>query len=92
MNKAIIPAIVTSVFILIVFLLFKAIQFETSKEKCQYEGVGTSCLTQGEYCRQETRRMFMSITDTWGVDTNNQDQISKSMIEMYDRCMVDSKK
>ena len=44
-------------------------------------------VTQEEKCRIQVRNMFDDLVDTWGVNTNNQDAISKSMIEIYDRCV-----
>jgi hypothetical protein len=57
-------------------------------KKCDYESKGTlGCMKKEEYCREETRKMFLDLNDTMGSDTNNQDQMSKSMLEVYNKCL-----
>lgn len=58
------------------------------QEKCKYEIMGQfECATKEEYCRKETRFMFFDLNDTWGSNTNNQDAMSKTMLEVYNKCL-----
>ena len=77
---------------------FKLAALEAAKKspkeppkECQYGGYPPECYTKEEYCRLESRAMFEDLSDTWGVNTNNQDSISRAMIEMYDRCLNETK-
>jgi len=57
-------------------------------EKCEYKGIEPfTCVSKEEYCRSEVREMFRDLNDTIGSNTNNQDQMSKSMIEIYNKCL-----
>ena len=58
------------------------------EKRCEYEIIGQlKCVTKEKYCRDEVRKMFVDLNDTWGSDTNNQDQISKTMSEIYNKCI-----
>ena len=93
MNKIIfiIPVIIISaMFVPYLFFSFIAWIFSDPFDLIDF-GQIDPMHTQEEKCRIQVRSMFDDLVDTWGVNTNNQDTISKSMIEIYDRCVQEKK-
>ena len=69
--------------------LFNVIRLIPHTPECKYKipSVSSGCVSKEQYCRFETRKMFVDLNDTWGSDTNNADTISKSMLEVYNKCI-----
>jgi len=87
-----------SLFIIIPFSLYSIIgamdwffsdPFDWVKSTaCEYSTLGiSSCMTKEEYCRYETKKMFVDLNDTWGSSINHENQISYNMIKVYEKCL-----
>jgi hypothetical protein len=52
-----------------------------------YNDYYEKCESKYEVCLKKLRDTFSDLSDTWGVNTNNQDAISKTMQSEIDRCV-----
>ena len=78
------------IYLFVVFLLWiftDPFNLVADIEKCKYQTESISCVTKEKYCRYETKKMFDDLNDTWGSNTNNQDAMSKTMLEVYNKCL-----
>lgn len=58
------------------------------KIDCSFRTVEGTCKdTRENYCAYNCRYMLQDLTDTWGNDSNQQDSISKSILECYNNCL-----
>lgn len=48
----------------------------------------STCYTKYDLCLLKLKNSFGDLTDTWGVSTNNQDSISKTIQSEMDRCIA----
>lgn len=76
-----------------VFICYKTVQ---SKEKEEVACINNDkiysptmgCESKYDVCLQKLRNTFSDLSDTWGVTTNNQDSISKTIQSEIDRCVA----
>ena len=64
-------------------------EWQLFRDKCPY---GTEfrvfkCTPHDEYCRAEVMKILKGINDTRGSNQNNQDTVSRLIIEIYKLCM-----
>jgi hypothetical protein len=70
------------------FMFTDPFDFFPDRQECEYKITGALyCSTKQEYCRDQTRKMFLDLNDTIGSNTNNQDSMSKTMLEIYNKCL-----
>ena len=81
-NKKVNKYIVSFIVITGILATSTIIQIDQAKPKFH-----TPVASREKTCRYDCKYMLGDLSDTWGVNTNNQDSISKTIMECFYDCM-----